>query len=563
MKYFQLARMKKPSTILQIVAYLAFSWTYCIAQPEVIIVPYATGFSHPTKITHANDSRLFVTENTGKVKIIKNGIVLNTPFLDLSDKINNPVWAGIYSMVFDPNYETNGYFYVMYVVKDGPIEKKYEVQISRFSRNGDANSDIADPEEYKILNIQYTDVLGGHKGGDIVFGSDGQLYISTGDNGPGSTGDPNNNSQNMGLLYGKLLKFDPNNPPSPTEALDHIWALGLRNPWRMSIDATTNDLWIGDNGQDGWEEVNSLPYSNQNTPQNFGWNYMEGNAVYRDCSCDIATSFIPPKFVFAGYDNNGGSSASVIGGFVYRGSSYPALQGTYFFGDYQSHKIGIIQPSGYSGFLPSTTYPSIVSFGEDNQGELYVASFNEGTIGKITSVTNPLPVRLEYFTIKNQNKNVLLEWSTAFETNFSHFEIEKSTNGRLFNTIGWAENSNSQTKYSHTDVITDNTKNYYRLKMVDLDGTFAYSRILESPHNEIKTEVVLFPNPNTGYLNITGSKIGETVSIYDEKGILQLTEEAHFKVIEKINLENLEKGVYIFQITNQKGAIFSQKFIIR
>ncbi len=276
----------------------------------------------------------------------------------------------------------------MYVVKS-----RFEINISRFKRVGGADSDLADASsENIILTIPYTEVVGGHRGGDLAFGKDNFLYISTGDNGPGSRGvmgDPELNSQNSNLLFGKILRLDVSSTSPADNILQKIWAKGMRNPWRMSFDRENGDFWYGDNGQDGWEEVNYLKATDVTTPRNFGWDYMEGNSVYRNCNCDITTSFIAPKFVYPGFTNNGGNSASVMGGYVYRGSKYASLKGSYIFGDYQTFKIGMITPTGFSGFLTNVTYPSLVSFGEDNQGELYAISFFDGTIAQITGPNYP------------------------------------------------------------------------------------------------------------------------------------------------------------------------------
>ena len=192
------------------------------AQPAPVIESVASNFNRPVKVTHANDSRLFVAEIGGKIKVVKNGIVNNTPFLDIGDKINDPEWAGIYSIVFHPNYQINGYLYVMYVLKG-----KTEVQISRFQRAGNQDSDIASSNETPILTIPYTDVLGGHRGGDMAFGKDNYLYISTGDNGPGDRGvpgDPENNSQNTNKLFGKILRLNVDSPSPADNILQKIWA---------------------------------------------------------------------------------------------------------------------------------------------------------------------------------------------------------------------------------------------------------------------------------------------------------------------------------------------------
>jgi len=517
-----------------------------LAQPSIVIEDYLSGFTRPVKITYAYDARLFVAEIGGKIKVIKNGSILPTPFLDISSKINDPDWAGIYSIAFDPNYLSNGYFYVMYVVKS-----KFEVQISRFQRSGDATSDIAGSIETPILTIPYTDVLAGHRGGDMAFGKDNQLYISTGDNGPGSrgdTGDPENNAQNMSRLFGKILKIDPDNPTTAENATQSIWALGLRNAWRFSFDRSNGDLWIGDNGQDGWEEINYFSASNTTTPRNFGWDYMEGNSVYRNCDCDIASTFIAPKFTYPGYTNNENhTSASVMGGYVYRGSKYPALKGSYFYGDYQSFNIGVIVPNGYQGFIPNVSYSSLISFGEDQAGELYVLSFFNGTLGKLTLPGGSLPVKLESFTAQPIENSVQLKWKTTMETNFSHFELERSADGKKFQQLKSIPASGKSDNYTYLDNFPFPDFNYYRLKMVDRDSSYQFSHLVYAKP-VFNVEITVFPNPASDKFTIKGVRSGETIRLYSITGRLLLTNTITSATKVELDLKNYPIGVYNLSI---------------
>lgn len=532
-----------------------------LAQPPIVIEPYLSGFTRPVKITHAYDSRLFVAEIGGKIKVIKNGSILPTPFLDISSKINDPDWAGIYSIAFDPNYLNNGYFYVMYVVKS-----KFEVQISRFQRSGNATSDIAGSIETPILTIPYTDVLAGHRGGDMAFGKDNQLYISTGDNGPGSrgeTGDPENNSQNMSRLFGKILKINPDNPPTAENATQSIWALGLRNAWRFSFDRSNGDLWIGDNGQDGWEEVNYFSASNTTTPRNFGWDYMEGNSVYRNCDCDIASTFIAPKFIYPGYTNNANhTSASVMGGYVYRGSKYPSLKGSYFYGDYQSFNIGIIVPNGYQGFIPNVSYSSLISFGEDQAGELYVISFFDGTLGKLTLPGGALPVKLESFTAQPVENSIQLKWRTAMETNFSHFELERSADGKKFQQLKSIPASGKSDNYIYLDNLPFPDFNYYRLKMVDQDSSYQLSHLVYAkPVSDV--EITVFPNPASDKFMIKGVSPGETIRLYNMTGRLLLTKKITSETKVELDLENYPFGVYNLSIEDEGSGFVKRLKLVK
>ncbi|WP_165940061.1 PQQ-dependent sugar dehydrogenase [Dyadobacter psychrotolerans] len=520
-----------------------------LAQPPIFIEHYLSGFTRPVKITHAYDSRLFVAEIGGKIKIIKNGSILPTPFLDISSKINDPDWAGIYSIAFDPNYLRNGYFYVMYVMY--VVKGKFEVQISRFQRLGSTTSDIAGSIETPILTIPYTDVLGGHRGGDMAFGKDSQFYVSTGDNGPGSrgmVGDPENNAQNMSGLFGKILKINPDNPPTAANATESIWALGLRNPWRFSFDRSNGDLWIGDNGQDGWEEVNYFSVANTMTSRNFGWDYMEGNAVYRDCNCDIVSTFIAPKLTYPGYANNANhTSASVMGGYVYRGSNYPSLKGTYFYGDYQSFDIGVIVPNGYQGFLSNVSYSSLISFGEDQQGELYVISFFNGTLGKLKLPGVPLPVKLESFTAQPIENSVQLKWITTFETNFSHFELEHSPDGKKFQKLKAIQATEKNDNYTYLDNSPFNDLNYYRLKMIDRDNSYQFSHLVFAKP-VFNREISVFPNPASEKFMIKGVRPGDTIRMYSITGYFLESKTITSEAKIELDLQNYPIGAYNLSI---------------
>lgn len=350
------------------------------------------GLTRPTKIVGA-ENRLFIAEMGGKIKILKNGSLLSTPFLDISSKVLVPAWQGIYSMAFHPDYPATPYFYVLYFNKND----NYQATLSRFSRDSQ-NGDLASTTEEVLLKIPYINP-NGHLGGDIAFGTDGYLYITTGDNaagGRGDAGDPQNNSQSLQSWFGKMLRIDVNNgtpygiPPSnpfltPNDQIsDEIWANGLRNPWRFSFDHQTGELWIGDNGQDGWEEVDVVIATNS-AGSNFGWRCYEGNAAYNQTGCGNGP-FVQPTFVFAGFTNNGGAAASVIGGYVYRGRQFPSLRGWYAYADYGTGNIFLLKKHTNGSLIHGSNYVSaagVVSFGEDTEGELYFCTFYSGELYKL------------------------------------------------------------------------------------------------------------------------------------------------------------------------------------
>lgn len=376
--------------------------------PVLSLELYKTGFVRPTNIQSAGDSRLFVSEIGGKIKIIQNNTILATLFLDISAKVQDTQWAGINSFAFHPNYAENGRFYVLYIRKPDNM-----VQLSQFRRSV-SDSNQASATEIPLLTIPHI-LNTGHRGGAISFGPDGYLYISTGDDadgGRGVIGDPLNNAQNLTKLFGKLLRIDVNSdnntyaiPPTnpyqtPNDGIpDELWARGLRNPWRMSFDRATGDLWMGDNGQDGWEEVDFLP-NNSSGGKNFGWRCYEGNHRYVQPVCEDSATLTFPIHQYTGFTNNGGTGASVIGGYVYRGQQYPVMYGHYIYADYATGKFWTLRrnPDGsYQNTTQSITLTNPVSFGEDVAGELYTISFTTGTLYRLKAQTCPSTLVLTVF----------------------------------------------------------------------------------------------------------------------------------------------------------------------
>ncbi|MEL6862944.1 MAG: PQQ-dependent sugar dehydrogenase [Bacteroidota bacterium] len=347
--------------------------------------PIATGLNNPVDISHAGDDRLFVVERSGLIRIITTaGTVLSTPFLDIDDRVRNTSGQseqGLLGLAFHPDYANNGYFYVHYTRNNG------DSRIARFQV--DANDpNLADPNsELTIMDIDQP--FSNHNGGDLAFGPDSYLYIGLGDGGAG--GDPGNRSQDPLNLLGKMLRIDidqgnpysipPDNPFADEDAtLDEIWALGLRNPWRFSFDRLTGDMWIGDVGQGAWEEIDFEPAGGEGGA-NYGWRCYEGNTPFNTAGCNTIGTYTAPLEV---YSHGGFSHCSVTGGFVYRGERFPSLQGHYFYADYCSGTVWRLQPDGNGGWTNSEVgyFPTlgISSFGEDANGELYLASLSQNTV---------------------------------------------------------------------------------------------------------------------------------------------------------------------------------------
>lgn len=360
---------------------------------DIYLHPLLTSaFEAPIEITHAGDgsNRLFVAEQSGLIKIydMNSRQILAEPFLDLSNEVIFNGEQGLLGLVFHPDFAQNGFFYVNYT---RPVNDKAETVIARFqvSASNANQGDAASAQE--ILTISQP--ASNHNGGKIAFGPDGYLYIGMGDGGGG--GDPSNYAQNPDVLLGKILRIDvdhdlpytipPDNPYAVSGGRPEIWSLGVRNPWRFSFDRARGDLWMGDVGQGDWEEINFQP-ADANGGTNYGWRCYEGTHVFSTsppCNDpDYIANLTMPVFE---YGHNQG--LSVTGGFVYRGSLYPALNGSYFFGDFVSGKIWSSYPLLQGFASPQQkldTSMNISTFGEDESGELYLADYYSGSIYQLT-----------------------------------------------------------------------------------------------------------------------------------------------------------------------------------
>jgi len=347
---------------------------------EVNIELFASGFSSPLNIQNAGDDRLFIVEQGGIIKILNpDGSINPIDFLDISSLTNGGGERGLLGLAFHPDYNNNGYFYVYYTDNSG------DTQVSRFSVDG-SDPDIADPGS-ELFIIDVVQPFSNHNGGCLEFGPDGYLYIGLGDG--GSAGDPGNRAQNLLLLLGKLLRIDIDNPGGGNnygipgdnpfvgdpDALDEIWAYGLRNPWKFSFDSNNGDLWIGDVGQGSIEEINHELSTEGGL--NYGWRCYEGNSPFNMAGCPDPSEL---TFPVAQYTHTSGN-CSITGGNVYRGNIYSDIQGLYFFADYCSGLIGTVDDNGnlinYGDFNGNW-----VSFGEDINGEIYIAGIS-GSIYKI------------------------------------------------------------------------------------------------------------------------------------------------------------------------------------
>jgi glucose/arabinose dehydrogenase len=347
---------------------------------QLAVEVIASGLKSPVHLSAPkHDRRLFVVEQDGVIRIIADGLLLKTPFLDIRNRVGSGGERGLLSIAFHPDYTDNGLFYVNYT------DKNADTRVERYTVT--VNPNLAEPNSAKLI-LTVEQPFGNHNGGLIVFGPDGMLYIGMGDGGSG--GDPQRNGQNRNTLLGALLRINVDNGDPyavPTDnpfvsdpgARGEIWAYGLRNPWRFAFDRQAGTLYIADVGQNRWEEVNAVSAAIGGL--NYGWNIMEGAHCYPTDPCDN-TGLIRPAIEYGHADG-----CSVIGGHVYRGASIPAIRGHYFYSDF------------CEGFLRSFRFADgvatderqwdvgdlgkVMSFGEDDQSEIYILSKN-GRVYRLT-----------------------------------------------------------------------------------------------------------------------------------------------------------------------------------
>ncbi|WMJ73962.1 PQQ-dependent sugar dehydrogenase [Cytophagaceae bacterium ABcell3] len=417
----------------------------------------------PTDIAHASDGsgRLFVLEKEGIVKTIPGADV----FLDISEQVFiDHTEMGLLGIAFHPDFENNNYFYLYYSTN---IDGSHHSRVSRFQAVNDGQS--GDPETETII-LELEQPFDNHNGGAMLFGNDGYLYIATGDG--GGVGDPEMNAQDLESLHGKILRIDvdqgdpygiPADNPFVNEgnALGEVYAFGLRNPWKISKDRETGGIWIADVGQNHREEINLLAIGT-----NYGWNFMEGSLCYPpDIDCEVIGTL--PVFEYSIHEED---ECAIIGGYVYRGSMNPNLQGHYIYGDFCSGNVWALHEETYENTLLFSTDFMISTFGEDEDGELYLGEYN-GAIHKFTDEVT---------------------------------SIEESV-----------------------------TKNSFKV----------------------------FPNPAYQSINVSFSKVMAEVKIVDKLGI---TLRQYAPESKKININDLslKTGVYVVQMTDASGIIYTQKLLI-
>ncbi|MDQ3810839.1 MAG: PQQ-dependent sugar dehydrogenase [Chloroflexota bacterium] len=384
----QPSRFRRLNLLIALVTLVGVAAVALATQPKkasaeftLHLQPVLSGLRQPLDLRQAPDGsdRFFMAEKGGVIRVSHGDQLLEPPFLDLRDLVGaRGSEQGLLGMAFHPRYAENGFFFVNYTDPNGDsVIARYQVS---------ADPDVADPASGSVILFQ-PQPYANHNGGNLVFGPDGYLWIGLGDG--GSSGDPRGNGQNPATWLGKMLRIDvdgafPYLAPADNApgALPEVWAIGLRNPWRYTFDRANGDLYIGDVGQNVWEEID---YVGAGTPagQNFGWNVAEGNHCFRSMSCDLSP-FVP---ALAEYDHRGGDCA-VVSGYVYRGAAFAAMQGVYFYADECTGRIwSLARDETGAPHVEELmrTRINISSFGEDAAGELYVTGLNDGVVYRLTA----------------------------------------------------------------------------------------------------------------------------------------------------------------------------------
>ncbi len=401
----------------------------------------SSAFNTPVSLAHNGGPGLFVVEKSGRVKFFDpSSNAEPVEVMDIRSRVkSNRSEQGLLGLAFHPDFPESNYVYVNYINSGG------NTQISRFTVVFDPEFRIDEESEKQILSFNQPN--DNHNAGDLSFGPDGMLYLTSGDGGGG--GDPDETGQDRLSLLGKILRIDidngdpyaiPEDNPFAMDdfTLDEIWALGLRNPWRMSFDRETGDLWIGDVGQGKWEEINFQPADSPGG-ENYGWDCFEADEAFESDDCPDIDELTFPVFA---YRHNGGNGCSVTGGYVYRGEGIPSRQGQYIFGDYCSGRVWALESvldAGWTEEIILETDANITTFGEDADGELYYATMGgqlfvlESTITSTTE--SQLVERLSIWPNPvNDQATVQIEVAKPGKFQFSLWDAQ----GRLLRS--WEEN---------------------------------------------------------------------------------------------------------------------------
>ncbi len=500
-----------------------------------------TGISSATTITHAGDERIFATEQAGRIRVFyRDGSIEDEPFMDIEDRVTSGGERGLLGLAFAPDFCESGRFYVNYTATDGGLVTR----ISRFTIDAD-NPALGDPDSEEIL-IQFNQDFNNHNGGHIEFGSNGLLYIATGDGGSGN--DPNNRSQDITSYLGKMLRIDvspetgyeiPSDNPYIFDDFgqDEIWSFGLRNPWKFAFDRETGNMYIADVGQNAFEEVNFEPVDAEGGI-NYGWRCYEGNADNILSGC-TASDYV---FPILDYPHTGGN-CSVTGGRVYRGPSFEAFDGWYFYTDLCSGQYWAVIQNGEITEVQEfgTIGQSFVStFGEDVWGEVYFS--NSNGIHRLIDPEDELvdPIVQTGSVLSSTLDGDSYEWFLSGDLAGSAAELELTEVGE------------------YTLVITNENG-------CQIESTFEVTSLSNGDYSITRNPLIVYPNPAQESVIIdldNYSSDAHSLAIYSLDGRLVRVDRLNTDRLE-LNLTDLAKGSYILNLLDDSGNAIAQSKLIR
>jgi len=558
--------MKSLYKMLLSVCILLFTVVFS-TEAQMVFNPVTSGLSAPMEIVAPPDGtgRMFIVQRGGTVRIYSGTSLIPGNFLDISSLVSLQGERGFLSMAFHPGYATNRYFFVLYTDQNG------DLVLSRYQTDPlDANQALTASGTI-LLTIPHPG-QSNHNGGKIAFGTDGNLFWSTGDGGGGN--DPLNNAQNGTSLLGKMLRINvddfataapfytiPADNPFITDpsVADEIWNIGLRNPFRWSFDRLNGDMWIADVGQDAWEEVNQATLA-ASSGLNYGWRCREGAHPNLTAGC-APSGYTDPVFEYAHT-----VGTSITGGYVYRGAGSPPLAGKYICIDFVSGNGFVVTPGGtppFSSVMQAGLPTNITGFGEDATGELYAVSIG-GTLYQVTAPVIPLPVELISFGYIKGSDCHSLQWM-ANEKDIRDYQVERSSDGKSFSTIGRQAALNTAGEHAYLFPLCDQPvqDGYYRLRISGMDGQVSYSKVLVISAATNGGDMVIYPTEAHDRLHIKTTIPWQHLSCTDMTGRTVLNQqEARPAGYSAIDISMLTPGMYFAHLTDAAGRTVTQRFMV-
>lgn len=538
-------------------ALVAFGQEFQFTPITVSGTPALVGITDITGSGEGVSEKLYIVEKRGVIRIVQNNAIAAQQFLSIENLVEEDGERGLLGLAFHPDFPVSRYFYVNYVIQ-GTITTR----ISRFTVpvGSPGNAD----EASELILLEFAGLETNHKAGDIAFGPDGFLYITTGDGGGG--GDPGDNGQDNNEWLGKILRINvdvssgglnysnpPTNPFVGVPGLDEIFMIGLRNPWRMSFDRETGDLWIADVGQGLWEEVNRIP-AGTGAGRNLGWNCKEGFHNYEPQHCDVNDILTSPIMEYRHCpDGTNQCGASITGGFVYRGNDYPDMYGKYIAVDFSSNDIWeILFPDSLS--YESNGNSGITTFGEDDFGELFAGNL-AGVLYRVT-MGQPLAIQWESLVAIPINNGNRISWTLHDFLNVDYFEVQRSS-ASGFNDFVKLVNITpdpDEVSYSYDDPYIHTDGVYYRIGAYINDGSIEYSpvaRILPDPLS--KPSLTFDFNTNMWRIAVPANWQTGDLTLYDLQGRVVYTTQMNDR--DHVDLSKpVPPGVYFISIRSIEGT---------